>query len=938
MGKLKILALGETVQAKNQAKGKLFEDLMAKVLDNYGFSIDRKSSTNYSGMEIDIEGKAIIAGTPLYAECKYYESEVKSPQLHAFFGKYMGLHYENRQCQGLFIAIPGINSHAKGFYRDYCENKPEFVVRLIEEDGVLEAIYKSSMAVRPEVIAQSILEPVGMPGDSNLLYTKEGIFWVQYVIEPEAGIASAVTFFNAEGKCIQDPATIELLSQLDPELKDFRPIQIDKNSISHPIVAHSNDQSEPIVEVLGSSEYFEYQFPAAPEYFVGRQDVLKDIDDLAKSIILKETSSRGVLLEANSGWGKSSVVLSSVARLREQGHFAIAIDSRSASSSQFILRVVEYALNKFSKFDSIENLTPTSAITGFDGAIDALLSVNTELEKKEKLLVIFLDQFENVFFLPEALKRIKDTLLKICDSGANILFGFSWKTDLVGLMSEFPYQDRDAIKNSSKQVVLKPFSEPETSALLSELSKELRVRLRKDLSFFLSEFSQGYPWLLKKLCAHVKTQRASGITQEGIAMSLLNVEELFKADLHGLDAHEDDALRRIAAAAPVSIGELEDFRPEILQSLINRRLIVQVANKYDIYWDIFRDYLTGKRIPIQENYILRVNVGSALKAVKLLAESMGSLQVEDFRQKMSLSEGSFYNLSRDMKLLGMATIEGNCISLRLEVPQGKKIDSCVSEYLQERLLRNRLMSMIMGALETEITLFVDEVASILAESCPYVSAVQKTWDLYARRFCDWLDFSNLAIYDGRNNTLERYSPGTAVREREIRLSKRRAGMAMPQIQYKPVEQAAIRIVEAAQQERKVDWSNFRRSTITKSMAALEDIGFIKYNRKTGTISVSDVVKEFVAKPDKRSELFALGAKQLPSFVTFIDLLEKYNHRPRPSVLAIDFRDALKLEWTPETAETNAKIMLNWARYTNLVPKRFSRRKSESLTLFDMENE
>ena len=64
----------------------------------------------------------------------------------------------------------------------------------------------------------------------------------------------------------------------------------------------------------------------------------------------KNISSRGILFEANSGWGKSSVVLAVVNRLQEMGHFAIAIDSRSASSSQFILRVVDHAINKFGVF------------------------------------------------------------------------------------------------------------------------------------------------------------------------------------------------------------------------------------------------------------------------------------------------------------------------------------------------------------------------------------------------------------------------------------------------------------------------------------------------------------------------------------------------------------------------------------------------------------
>lgn len=90
---------------------------MADVLRHLGYRIDRIPSTNYAGMEIDIEGTHIATGLPLYAECKCYDSEVDSPRVQAFFGKYMTLWLENSRAHGLFIAIPGINPHAKGFYQ-----------------------------------------------------------------------------------------------------------------------------------------------------------------------------------------------------------------------------------------------------------------------------------------------------------------------------------------------------------------------------------------------------------------------------------------------------------------------------------------------------------------------------------------------------------------------------------------------------------------------------------------------------------------------------------------------------------------------------------------------------------------------------------------------------------------------------------------------------
>jgi len=272
MGRLRILASGNSPQAQAQARGMLFEKLMAEVLRHYGYSIDRIPRVNYAGMEIDIEGKAIVTGIPLYAECKCYETEVDSPKLQAFYGKYMSLWLRDKRCQGLFIALPGVNSHAKGFYRENCEGKSEITVRLLEEEQVLEAIFQTKSVTRPDAISRAIEKQMGTPGDWVLLYTDKGPFWVQYVIPPGGGIPSGIALFDAMGKPLSDKAILDYLKQLYPELDDF-----DKIAVGGPIALQplSMPQDvEEIVEVRGSSECFEYQFPASPEYFVGRHPSL----------------------------------------------------------------------------------------------------------------------------------------------------------------------------------------------------------------------------------------------------------------------------------------------------------------------------------------------------------------------------------------------------------------------------------------------------------------------------------------------------------------------------------------------------------------------------------------------------------------------------------------------------------------------------------------
>lgn len=922
MGRLKILASGNSPQAQAQARGKLFEKLMAEVLSHCGYRIDRIPNVNYAGMEIDIEGKATVAGIPLYAECKCHETEVDSPKLHAFFGKYMTRWHRDKRCHGLFIALPGVNSHAKGFYRENCETNPEFTVRLLEEEAVLEAIFAAQTVARPDAISRAIEKKMGTPGDWVLLYTDNGLFWVQYVIPAGAGIPRGVALFEASGTPLSDRATLDYLTQLCPELNDFERVAFGR---PFPRQAVSAQQDvEEIVEVRGSSECFEYQFPASPEHFVGREPVLTELDFLVIKVMNKETSSRGILFESNSGWGKSSLVLASVARLKEMGHFAVAIDSRSASSSQFILRVVDYAFRKFGKFDGLvseENMP--KAITGFEGAFKAILDIGQVLERNDKLMFVFLDQFENVFFLQDALRRIRDLFLKICDASANVVMGFSWKTDLIGLTNDFPYQLRDAITGSSKRIILDTFSEVETNALLDRLSDELRASLRKDLRFFLSEFSQGYPWLLKKLCAHVKAQREAGVPQSDIARSLLNVEELFQEDLRGLSAEEEEVLRRISKAAPISILELgEEFKAEVVQSLVNRRLVVRIGNKYDVYWDIFRDYVNSGRLPVQENYILRAQVGSVMKAIKLLIEANGALDTSRFQEQARLSEKSFFNVARDMGLLSIAKVDNGKVTLQIKLPpEAIGFQVSLRDHLQDRLRRNRLIWRLSEALEQNGSLSVGEVSEILEGSCPYISASKQTWLTYARIFAGWMDAADLAVLDKGEGVIARYEPGKEIRERDLFLAKRR-GAVTPRIQYSPVEEVATRLVKALQKDGRVDWTGLRRSTIFKALATLEDLGFII--RKTQSIEVLPEGQEFVLNPETRPILFAQGALKMKSFGTFIDILEAHKDIWTTLLeLGLELSENLGVDWEESTAKTNAKIMLDWARHTGLAPGVFA---------------
>ena len=918
LGKLKILANGNTQQERAQKRGKIFEELMTEVLRQLGYEIDNIPNVNYAGMEIDIEGKTILNSIPLYAECKCYEANVDSPKLQAFYGKYMTRWHKDRRSQGLFIALPNVNSHAKGFYRESIESVKETAVTLLEEEDVLKAIFKTPKFFHPENFIRLIPKDIGELGDWLLLYTNKGIFYVQYIIPPGEGIPSKVVIFDNEGNQISRKEIIDTLKNLLPELEDFEIIE----GFSTSEKLNTKQEKEEIVEVRGSSSCFEYQFPASPEHFVGRENFLKKVDSYVRKVVNKETSSRSILFEANSGWGKSSVVLACIARLREKKHFSVAIDSRSAASSQFILRVVDYALKKFGDFDCLisEEFRPRT-ITGFEGAVDTLLLIGQELKKHNKVMFIFLDQFENLFFLPDALKRVRDLFFKVQDAQSNVVLGFAWKTDLVGLTSEFPYRIRDDIATSSEHIPLDTFSKIETNALLDRLSKEIQESLRKDLKFFLSEFSQGYPWLLKKLCAHVKTQIENGAAQVNIANSLLNIEELFSIDLKGLNPEEQDTLHRIARLAPISIQELgEDFETEIIRTLVNRRLLVRIGRVYDVYWDIFRDYLNTGRVPVQENYILRMPVRSVFKVTKLLSDNGGKLLDSEFGKRINISYNTLYNILRDMRLLGVVKVEKNYVTLIIKLSiETEAFTEDLSKHLRERLTCNRLIWRILKKLEEKDKLTLSEVTELVKSSCPYISATEKTWQTYANTIVGWMDATDLAIFKSREGILSHYKlESNEVRGPHSLLARRQSRITIPPIQYAAVEKVALNIYESLEHKGVINWSGFKTRTIAKSIAALEELGFIQ--RKSRSIIHLLKIEEFGDNPENRTKLFAEAILKIESFNIFLKILDKYkNQRLGLDEIGAILKEKLKANWKNSTTKSNVKIMLNWLRYANLAP-------------------
>jgi len=922
MGRLKIFASGRSQHTQAKARGKLFTEMMTQVLNHDGYRVDHILHSDPAKMEIDVQGKHRETGFPFYAACQFSETPTPERDLQAFFGRYMIKWHTDRRCHGLFIVLPGLDGAAIKFFREHIKNNTHLTTFLYDEDDALKAISKMPGHVSSDQIAGRIPPDIGKPGEGILFYTEKGMFWAYPIISHGQKKADKIALFDGKGELISDRSIIAYLTKLDPAIANFDNISTGKTG---PLQPGLFQDADPIVEVNGGSSYFEYQFPSSPRYFVGRKSIFITLDSFSGQVTHNQTTHRGIVFEGPTGWGKSSVVLASVAHLHKMRHFAVAVDCRTASSSTFIPRVIEYTVGKFEDLDGrIVETDKKKKISGFGGAVRMILDVGQILESQNKLLFIFFDQFENILFLPDVLNQIKNLFLKIVEKQTNIILGFTWDKDLVLSSHAFSNKQLDAVTDECRKMILTTFSKAQMGMLLKKLGKELDETLTKGLQSFLEKFSQGYPWLLKILCFHVMVARQSGIPQSDIPGILLGIEELFQQEVQYLSDTERAALHQIAKSIPGRpSAPLEIFDTQAIQKLIHQGLINRIGNIVDISWNIFRDYLNTGDVPGHDHYLLNTSVGQVVHGLKILNAAEGILGISEFKNQISLSELAFYGLAKDMDILGLVKFGQGTVLLQLNMSDANQdMEELLRHHLRNRLHKNRLVSEILKALKDNHKLKIGDISSRLESLFPFIKMTRLGWLKHARILAEWLDAADFALLNKKDKTLIYFDPATDIRMRNLFLPKRRGGKT-PRIQYAPVENIVIRLVHALQEDGSVNWTGLHKNTIFRALATLEDLGFIL--RKAPLIKVLPRAKAFVENPNNRPFLFAEGALQLASFSVFIDILKSKQIKGGTLLeLGHELQEKLGENWKESTSETIAKIMLDWARHTNLAPGVFAK--------------
>lgn len=921
---LRIEAKGISLQDGNEKKGKLFEKLCEELLNSLGYRITNRN-VNYAGMEIDLEGERTLERIPFICECKGQKTEIGSKEFQAFAGKLSAKQKKNPKIFGIFLTLSRLNSSAKGFYQEYFAGGNELI--LLEEPKIIDYLYEQNLLIKLEVVQGNCQTnfPAFKVGDAELLYTEKGYFWFQYMTSKNGDVPDYICLIDSKGNFISEKNVIDELISLNEDFPSYKPLLPQIQNIKTELKEET--EHEEIVPVRGSSSYFEYQFPASPEFFVGRFDIISEIKKEIEFISAEETQNRIIVIKANSGWGKSSLILKLSDELKKTNDiFVVSIDTRTASGAKFLLYALNFVVKEILKAGFISLDTKQLRIGGYDSIDGILEKIHKELKDNNKLLFIFFDQFENIFYQRSLLEKVRNFALKLCDRQYRIIVGFAWKSDLIGIINDFPYRMQENIEGVARIFHLQKFGEIETQAILQILEREIRSRLRQDLRFQLSEYSQGFPWLLKKLCAHVIKQKERGIRQQELVERFLNIQELFDEDLKDLSPIQEESLRHIAQRAPVSISEIgETYSEGILQSLVDKRLIVRVGPKFDIYWDIFKDYLNTGKIPSEEVYILRIMPTTMLGILKHFIKKE-SILADELKSKYT-SEKSFYNLIKDARLLGLLKAEEDKIAACFNSNLSDEVfRSEIKAVVKEKLSKHKVIRLLQNRLLEFDSIPIENVSNVLQGAFPYIKADIKTWNTYARILSMWMDFTDYAVYMGDN--LRKFDSSSYIRssDRFIYKSKKR-DIYVPSIQNKPIQEF-MEYISVSMREKKSVLIN--RSRDRKALSDAIALGFVTFNQ--GIIKVSPRGFNFINNLDNRAEIFRNSAMELEVFKIFIEMLNT-EKRKEGKMLAQELNNKLGNRWSVETAKTVVKVLINWAKYTGLMRSIRLEDKEEKL-LFD----
>ena len=437
--------------------------------------------------------------------------------------------------------------------------------------------------------------------------------------------------------------------------------------------------------------------------------------------------------------------------------------------------------------------------------------------------------------------------------------------------------------------------------LIEKIRVETNKNVSKELREFILDFSSdGFPWLLKRICAHIVTLINSGKTQQNIIDSSFQLEDLFSEELESLDEITRDFLLRAIYYMPATADELadvfakEDRLKEHLALLQHHRLIRLTGRTYDTYNDVLKEYLKTGRISVSFKYVPRQFPKSIIKLFESIVEN-NLHSVED----VALEIGQRETIVRNIKTSDSAM---------RAYKQG-----ALNGLIQSCLKQNGLVRQILKKLNNLGQLTHEQVVDIMKETVPFTIVSNETWSNYANIMTSWLKSFGLAY--SKNNVLV-LSTHTPFQEYSG-LTDDEDFLPCSYMQHIHRLLMSLDVLDEASAKQLA--SELKRKTV---QTVCQDATFLKLVEAVPNgYRLTDLGKKYVKGNDEqRKEILQRQVKELSYAMRIIEYLELDSHTNFKTAFSIVFKDKTDV-WAESTTEWRRKLIGNWLTHSGLISKR-----------------
>lgn len=726
-------------QDKGHERGSFFEKLANQIFSTQRYKVS--GNVHVTGQEFDLECEHMDrVNERCLVECKAKQSlssdEIKKFVFSAGFnnfdyGYFLYTRSFERQVSGLISELRGDERYKNLYF--WSADK---VIDLLVASGAISSFDISSENLEVHKVI--------------LLYSFKGIFYISII--GNGTIPEYFTVYSAKDLClINKDDLIHEISEYVDELSGLE--RFFPETESNLEKEQKREELDTVTQIQSSDSWDDYK-PASLKYFVGRKRQKDKIFGFLNEARSNEIPKRVFYIDGKSGWGKSSLMSDLRERCRNRHYknkyLSVVIDSRSANSNNFLPLCYELLIKKAVDSDFIPKEYLSIKIPSSYDILSHDLSKNllSWLEKESKILVLVFDQFEDIFRKEGIFKSFYKFLLDVNNIKGNLVLGFSWKSEVNIPIENEAYHLWQQSRDLAFRITLDEFDASESKAIVRQLEKDISARFDIDFTRKVVDNAQGYPWLVKKLCIHIKKQVNRGLSVEELYDQDFQVEDLFKSDLEELESNEVKALRYIAKRAfndqALDITELDEVIPsDTVQSLIHKRFVIKSGTKYNIYWDIFRDYLVLDQIPpIGETYLIRQPINPVLEAF-LTFKSSEILNVNEFiaLTPSAVGEGAALNILRELRNIGLVNYRSGSFSINVD--NNDINEEYFKDYLNEKLGKHTFTIEMRKIEGREIA--TSDLTGIIREKIKTKTFANKTLETYAQTFLGWLDFAEISI-------------------------------------------------------------------------------------------------------------------------------------------------------------------------------------------------